>query len=528
MDAQGTTSYWLATAERPRFPPLEGDLRTDVAIVGAGIAGCTAAYQLAREGVRVALLDRQQPGSAETGRTTAHLTAVVDTRLRDLVRIHGADAAREAWRGGAFAIDLVERIAREERIACGFARLPGYLYGTYDEDPRILAEDAVYARRFGFEAEDVQPDALPFDAKVALRFPGQAKFHPLRYLDGLLGAMARDGAVVHGGSEVTEVRSDAAGELPVEVRTRQGATVRARWLLATSNVPFLDRVRMHTKLHPYRSYVIGARVPPGTLEDALYWSTYEPGQTFGSYHYTRVERTPGEEDLVLHGGEDHKVGQEEHPLAAWDRLAAHLREQLGVPVQVEHRWSGQIIENTDGLPYIGRNPGGPERELLATAFSGNGMTFGTLAGWMLAERVLERRTVWDAMLDPSRKQVGSIREFVGENLDLLQSWAGRLVPTSEAPGLGAIAPGDGAVLTTRRGKVAVSRDAEGTLQACSATCTHLGCTVGWNAAEKSWDCPCHGSRFAPDGKVLNGPAVEGLERIDIGELRPARAPPRRT
>jgi glycine/D-amino acid oxidase-like deaminating enzyme/nitrite reductase/ring-hydroxylating ferredoxin subunit len=512
----------MRTADQPAFPALGDDLGVDVAVVGGGIAGCTAAFLLSQEGLRVALLDRRQPGQGETGRTTAHLTHVVDTRLRHLVRIHGEDAAREAWRGSAFAIDLAERLVRELGIECGWQRLPGTLYGTHDEDPRILAEDAVWARRFGFEVEDVPPSDVPFEANVALRFPRQAKFHPLRYLRGLLRAAQGSGARIHGATEVVEARSDAPGDLPVEVRTRQGGVVRARWLLVTSNVPFLDRVRMHTKLHPYRSYVIGARVPPGTVPDGLWWSTSPPGGTYGAYHYTRVEREPGREDLVILGGEDHKVGQEEHPMAAWDRLADHLRRELRVAVQVEERWSGQIIENTDGLPYIGRNPGGPEHELLATAFSGNGMTFGTLAGWMLAERVLGRGTVWDAMLDPARKRVGTVREFLGENIDMLQSWAGRLVPTQQAPGLASIAPGEGAVLTTRRGKVAVSRSEEGLLQACDATCTHLGCTVGWNPAEQTWDCPCHGSRFAPDGSILNGPATRPLPRIDPADVEPER------
>jgi glycine/D-amino acid oxidase-like deaminating enzyme/nitrite reductase/ring-hydroxylating ferredoxin subunit len=512
----GTGSYWLATSGATDFPALRSDTRTEVAVVGAGLPGLMAAYLLAKEGVRVTVLDRFRVAMAETGHTTAHITHVVDSRLRDLIRIHGEERTKASWDSGAFATDLLERIAREEGIDCGFARVDGVLYGNYEGDEELLAEEAAHAGRFGYAVERIDADDVPFASRAALRFPRQAKFHPRRFLLGLVEKMERMGVAFHEGTEVVGVDDDARGDAPVELRTSEGAAVRAEFLLACSNVPFLDKVRMHTKLFPYRSYVVAAGARKGLLEDALYWSTFEPGQLYAPYYYTRVE--PGaDNDVIILGGEDHKVGQAERPDERWTRLLAYLRGALREDVTVEHRWSGQIIETLDGLPFIGPNPGSRDNVLIATGFSGNGMTFGALAGWMMAERVLGHSTDWDQLYEPSRKSP-QLDVFLRENKDMFRELLTRPFQRSEVRDVADISPGDGAVVSRGGRKLAVHRTREGELKACSAICTHLQCAVRWNRAEQSWDCPCHGSRFTPDGAVVNGPAVQPLEPASADDL----------
>ncbi|HWG92050.1 MAG TPA: FAD-dependent oxidoreductase [Candidatus Thermoplasmatota archaeon] len=506
----GTRSYWLDTTPTPEHPPLAANARADVAILGGGITGLLAAYYLTKAGKRVVLLERYGIAQAETGHTTAHVTYVVDTRLKDLVRIHDRESAKASWDSSVHAINLIETIAREEGIECGFERIDGFLYGPERGDRRLLEQEQDYAHEFGYRAERVDPASFPFPAEAVLRFPRQAKFHPRKFLLGVADRVTARGGLIHGNTEVVEVdpqADDAEGR--VRITTATGHEVRADWVLVTTNVPFVDRVRMFTKLFPYRSYVIGAYIPAGILKNALYWDTLDP------YHYIRVE-PQGDRDYVILGGEDHKVGQEENPEEAWTRLETYLREHLRVDVEVVHRWSGQIIENLDYLPYIGVNPGSPDHELIATAYSGNGMTFGALAAWMLAERVMGRATPWDRLYDPARKSARQIKDYLAENKDFpLELAKGHLTP--HRPETTALAPGEGTIVRAGTKKVAVCCDASGELRAVDAVCTHLGCLVAWNRAEQSWDCPCHGSRFTPSGEVLNGPAYRPLDQVAVPE-----------
>jgi nitrite reductase/ring-hydroxylating ferredoxin subunit len=331
------------------------------------------------------------------------------------------------------------------------------------------------------------------------------------------------------------VNPRASGEYPVEARVRvtsgNGAvpddaprevTVRAKHVLVTSHVPFVDRFRLWSKLYPYRSYVIAARVPHGRVPDALYWDTRDP------YHYARVQ--PGEdEDVILYGGEDHKVGQQPDG-NPFEKLEITLRESLRIDFDVEWQWSAQDPETVDGLPFVGVNPGSPAHELVATGYGGNGMTFGPLAAWMLAERVAGRSTRWDDILDPSRKSARHAGTFLRENMDYPLELARGYFTRRRGRTPLDLAPGEGVVVTRGRRKVAVARDPEsGAWHAVNAACTHMGCVVNWNAVESSWDCPCHGSRFRVDGEVLNGPAAKGLEpvdAVDVGVTRDA-APQRR-
>ena len=506
------SSLWISsTPPAPvAHPALDRDVRVDAAVIGAGVTGITAAYLLKKAGKTVALLERGRAALAETGHTTAHLTHVLDTRLTHLVRTFGEGNAKAAWDSSEVAIRQIETLVRREDIRCDFRRVPGYLFAPDDKDVPLLEEEQRWATRFGYQATRTDPGSFPFRSRLALRFEGQARFQPRRYLLALLEKVPGDGSFVFENTGVKSVEHDGGQR----VVTDNGRTVRCGHVVVAAHVPFNNRYAIHVKQAAYRSYVIAARMPKGQLPDALYWDTLDP------YHYVRLQPN-GDHDLVILGGEDHKTGQVTDTDAAYRRLIDYLRDQLGPEATLVGHWSGQIMETIDGLPYIGANVDAPETELVATGYAGNGMTYGTLAGMMLSDRVLGRETPWDRLYNPSRIKARGLRDFIAENVDfplhLVKDW----LSGADARSPEDVRPGEGKIVRVGGKKVAVYREDNGELHGCSPVCPHMGCQVHWNNTERTWDCPCHGSRFLPTGEVLNGPAVSGLERVPLAE--PAHA-----
>lgn len=504
----GRTSYWLDTVPPvDEHPPLAEDASADVVVVGAGIVGMTTAYLLAKAGKQV-VVDRERWATAETGHTTAHLQIVIDTHLSTLVPRFGLDGARLTWESQLEAVRTIEQIAAEERIACELERVDAFLYGPRDDDVDLLRKEAELAVQMGFAAELVDPGIVPFEAKAVLRYPDQGKFHVRKYLKGVLRAAERMGVRFFAGTEVAKVVEGGR----VRAKTRDGHTIAGDWLVHATNTPFNANETLHTKLFPYRTYAVGLRVPKGTLANALYWDTPWP------YHYTRVE-AQGSHDLVIHGGEDRKVGTDDEPDARFDDLVAHFR-QVTDDVEVVYRWSGETLETADDLPYIGRVPGRPENELLATGDSGTGMTNGTIAAVMLSERILGRGTPYDELYDPARVTIEkrSIGDWIAENAQVTKDLVGGFVRSKRASTLPDLRPGEGAIVRSGLKQFAVARLRDGTLRCVDARCTHMGCTVAWNRSEASWDCPCHGSRFSPSGEILHGPANDPLAPADDNDL----------
>lgn len=507
MAAMNATHPVWADAVPPLvFPPLGADATADVCVIGAGIAGLTTAYLLSQAGRRVLVIDDGAAGGGETGRTSAHLSCALDDRYYLLERLHGRRGAHYAAASHAAAIDLIESIVAAHAIDCGFERVDGYLFVPPGESTEILDRELVAAQRAGLEVTRQGRSAFPdFDTGPCLRFANQAQFHPLRYLAGLVQALQDTGATVCGETHATRIDD---GE-PCRVHTAGGAVIAAADVVVATNVPVNDRLRLHTKQAAYRSYVITLPVPQGAVPTALYWDTPDP------YHYVRVLPNHGDLDLLLVGGEDHKTGQENHTEECFARLEAWARQRFPVRGEVRHRWSGQIIEPVDGLAFIGRNPG-DRHVYITTGDSGNGLTHGTLAGLLLRDLILGRDNPWATLYDPGRKTLGALREFARENLNVAQHYGDWLTP-GEVRSLDELAPGQGALLRRGIHKLAVYRGEDGVVQACAAECPHLGCIVTWNPTEHSWDCPCHGSRFDPQGRVLNGPAIVDLKFATLGE-----------
>lgn len=501
-----TTSYWIDTAALPTFAPLDRDLEVDVAIVGGGITGITAAWLLKRAGCTVALLERERCAGIDTGHTTAHLTAVTDDRLHTLIRQFGKDAARAVWDAGAAAIDQIVANIRSEAIACDFRWVPGYLHAPLDgSSPRKsaneLKREVAAAADLGIPA--AQLSSVPFVELPGIKFPHQALFHPRKYLAALVDKIPGEGSHVFEHTGVDEVRDD-----PMEV-SAGGHRVRCRHVFLATHTPLagktgsVEAMLFQTKLYLYTSYAIGAQIPLGEVPEAAYWDLSDP------YYYLRVERQ-GDHDYAILGGEDHKTGQETDTAEVYLRLEEKLLEILPA-ARVDHRWSGQVIETNDGLPFIGQTA---ERQYVATGFAGNGMTFGTLGAMMVCDAVLGRSNPWAKLFDPGRKKVrGATWKFLTENKDYPYYLARDRVSGAEADSTDALGRDEGRILKLDGRKVAAYRNPAGEVTLCSPVCTHLGCIVAWNPAERTWDCPCHGSRFKPSGEVISGPAEEPLERL---------------
>lgn len=500
-----TTSPWHATVGDMSRTPLSGDARADVCVVGAGIAGLSTAYLLSRAGRHVIVLDDGPIGGGETGRTTAHLSDALDDRYDELERLHGRDGARQAAHSHRAAIDLIERIVVEEGIDCDFSWVDGYLFppdaeGDTSETHEALRAELDAAQRAGVPVE--MADAVPytpFTGKQALRFSRQARFHPLRYLAGLAGRIEALGGRIHTGTRVTAV----SGGSPVRVETASGGTVLASACVVATNSPISDRVITHTKQAPYRTFAIAARVPSGSVPDALYWEDADP------YIYIRLQPGSGYDWLMV-GGEDHKTGQKDDDDARLRHLEEWTRARFPMVQGVDHAWSGQVLEPADGPAFIGPNPDGSENVYIITGDSGHGVTHGTIGGMLITDLILGRINPWTSLYDPRRLTLRSSGELAKENLNVAVQYAAWVLPgdvSSEAD----VPAGEGRVVRRGARMVAVYRDGDGVVHERSAVCTHMGCVVNWNDLEKSWDCPCHGSRFGPLGDVLNGPARKPLE-----------------
>jgi glycine/D-amino acid oxidase-like deaminating enzyme/nitrite reductase/ring-hydroxylating ferredoxin subunit len=509
-----SASLWMATATIAFRSALTIDSQADVCVVGAGIAGVTTAYLLARQGKSVILVDDGPIGGGQTQRTTAHLSNAIDDRYYEVERLHGAEGARLAADSHTAAIDRIESIVQAERIDCDFIRLDGYLFLPPGESTEVLDRERAAAHRAGLKDVERLPSAplAGFRTGACLRFPRQAQFHPLKYLAALADAIERLGGRIHAGTHAQTIE----GGKPAQIKTSAGHTITAETVVVATNTPVNDLVALHTKQAPYLSYAISASVPRGAVTSALYWDTLDP------YHYVRlqtgseVDRGSGKregQDQLIVGGEDHKTGQAEDQAERYARLEAWARERFPMIQEVRFRWSGQVMETVDGLAFIGRNPLDEPNVYIATGDSGMGMTHGTIAGILLTDLILGRDNPWAKLYDPSRKTLRALGEFAKENLNVVAQY-GDWLTAGDVDSADKIAPGTGAIMRRGLSKVAVYRDEHGVLHERSAVCPHLGCIVQWNQAETTWDCPCHGSRFDRLGGVLNGPANRELAVVE--------------
>ncbi|HEY3319202.1 MAG TPA: FAD-dependent oxidoreductase [Planctomycetota bacterium] len=503
-----TKSLWTESVPQTEFSALTNYFDVDVAIVGGGITGLTAAILLQRAGKHVAVIDNAQIAKGESGYTTAHLTQVLDNRYHQLISDFGEDQARLVAASKRAAIDCIEALTADYRIACGFEHVPGFLYSENDT-AGDLAQEAEAMGKVKISAELLPAAPLPFKTKQAIRIDNQGQFHPRQYMLALAAEIVRKDGHIFEHTRVTHVEDGT----PCRVEFDRGH-ITARHVIIAANVPVTNWLFLNTKISAYRTYALGAKLRT-PLQPGLYWDTADP------YHYIRTYRDPSEGDILIVGGEDHKTGTKEDTVTCFEKLELYARAHFDIGA-VPYYWSGQIIKPLDGLPYIGLNSLS-KHVYVSTGYNGNGMTFGTLGAMLLTDLILERPSEWAALYTATRLHpLASIGNFIAENKDVPLHMIGDRLAHGDVQTTDEIQPNEGKLISVEGHKVAAYRDAEGSLHACSAVCPHMGGIVHWNSAESSWDCPCHGSRFTAQGKMTNGPAVSDLKPVSVPEPAAAR------
>jgi len=485
-------------------PLLAEDITCDALVVGAGIAGLSCAYELSRFGYSVTVIDRGEIGGGVTARTTAHLASSLHDYYSELIKVHGEDTARRYHESQVAALNRIEAICNDEGIDADFARVDGYLIPASPDHQAGLENEFEACRKIGVDVAWIAAPPVPqHESNRSLRFARQGRIQPAKYLAGLASCITQRGGQLF--SDTAYVSHEESGGRIV-VQTAEGNSIDAAHVIFTTNSPVNDRVALHTKEVPYRTYALAGKVPKGSAPDVLVWDTLE------SYHYVRIQPADDSHDYLIVGGEDHRTGEETDMAQRLAAIEDWTRQRYPMLGEVEFRWSGQVLEPIDFMPFTGRNPG-DSNIYVHTGDSGQGITNGVLASLVIAPLICGQDAHFAETVRPDRKPMAmtALAEFAAGQAGAVRNLAEHLGP-SEVDSLDEIAPGCGAIL--RHGslkKLAVYRDENGELIARSAICTHVGCIVHWNPFEKCWDCPCHGSQFSITGEVLNGPAVRPLD-----------------
>jgi glycine/D-amino acid oxidase-like deaminating enzyme/nitrite reductase/ring-hydroxylating ferredoxin subunit len=489
----GTHSLWLATAPSTDYPSLSGSVDADVAVIGGGIAGLTTALLLKRQGARVAVLEAARVGTGVTGCTTAKVSALQATIYSTIRKRHGTERATAYAQASVAGVEEIAAIVEEEGIDCELQRRPAFTYAADTSERGAVEQEGDAARDAGLPVEQVDSPDLPFTVHGAIRLDHQLEFHPVRYVRGLAALVDGDGSTVFENSRALRVSEGS----PCTVHTAEGA-VRAEQVVVATHYPFLDRGLYFARLEPQRSYCIAATLTTGTPPQ---------GMSISAGSNTRSIRSHGERLLI--GGEGHSTGSRKATPERYERLEAFAREHWSV-AEVTHRWSAHDPVPYDHLPMIGPYRPGSSRLWVSTGYMKWGLASATVGARILADGIAGRPNPWSSTFSPNRLSLTSVHEVaqLGAkfSVDLV---ADRLLPPR---GLSTqnIPRGEARILPDGLGKKGVYRDESGVLHAVSLRCTHLGCLLRFNSAERSWDCPCHGSRFAVDGSVLEGPAVHPL------------------
>jgi glycine/D-amino acid oxidase-like deaminating enzyme/nitrite reductase/ring-hydroxylating ferredoxin subunit len=493
-------SFWAATvADDPtRYPALQGDLEVDVAIVGGGIVGLTAALLLQRAGRRVAVLEARLLARQVTGRSTAKITSQHGLIYHRLETSFGAAGARAYGAANQAGLEQILRLADELGIACDLERAAAYVYGRSGAQLARLEQEAEAAQRLGLPARFTRECPLPFAVAGAVRFDDQAQFNPCKYLLGLAAAVQSGGGAVFEGSRVQAIEH---GE-PCRVRAEQGV-VTARDVIDATHMPLVSEGKFFAKAYPYTHAMVAARIDPARAPAGMFISADQPTRSVRAARW-------GEQTWLVAVGGAFKPGQPDVERRNFDELVRDLRGDFGVG-EVAYAWTNEDFESMDGMPFVGRATSSSAHLYVATGFNAWGITNGTAAGMILADLIAGRANPWAAVFDATRiKPVAGAGSFITENLGVGAQLVGGYVKGRERS-LEALQRGEAAVLKLDGKRTAAFRDEQGRVHAVSAVCTHLGCVLGWNPVDRTWDCPCHGSRFAPDGSVLHGPATKALE-----------------
>ncbi len=497
-----TIPFWQKDHPLPRFPSLQKHREVDVCILGAGIAGLTAAYLLTKAKKSVVVLDDGPVAGGQTMRTTGHLTSVLDERYYKLEGTFGELEAKHICESHEEAIAFIEKMVKNHQIDCDFSHVKAYLFATESGSVHELEKELKALHRVGLkDATLVDQAPIPsFQTGPALCVPHQGQFSPLPYVEMLCELITKQGGEIYCGTHGKDIEEK---EGLFTIHTNHKATVAAKHVVLATNA-FTGKA-MYPKQAQYRTYAIGAKVPRGSVPKALYYDTLDP------YHYIRIAELDKEFDLLIVGGEDHRTAEEEDVNLMYLQLENWARERFPMMGKVQYHWSGQIAEPIDGLGFIGRAKKDAEKYFI-TGHSGNGLTYATLGAMLVSDLILGKSNVWEKIYDPGRVSFKNIDEFFKENLNSVWQYRDWVTP-GEIDSTKELKRGCGAILRKGLTKHACYKDAEGKVHEMSAKCPHLGAVVRWNESEHCWECPAHGSRFSAEGKCLLGPANCDLKPI---------------
>lgn len=503
-----TISLWQGTASWQSKTKMPASERYDAIVVGGGITGLSLALQLQNAGKNTLLLEAKNLCFGTTGGTTAHINNFFDTPYSTIRADFSAGRAQKIADAANAAIDLISSNIESYTIDCAYQETDAYIYAEDETQEKTFNEIFESCKEFGLDVEETNSLPAPHEFHRVMRIGGQAKFHPTRYAFGLADAFENAGGKILENCRVTNVIEDDDGSISVE--TELGIFKAADLIYATHTLPGINL--LHLRLVPYRSYAIAFELEDGNYPDILYYDLQEP------YHYFRAQEIDGKYYLIA-GGKDHRTGEEENTEQNFSLLETKIRSDYPVK-KIAYKWSSQYYEPADGIPYIGALPGFSNHIHVATGYGGNGMTYSAIAAIILTDLITQSESprIDPDLFNPSRiKPVAGFTEFVTHNAHVAANFIAKLFPPDKLASLSELAPGEGRELQYDDQRLGVYKSEKGQLYALSTTCTHMKCSVKWNSAEKSWDCPCHGARFSFTGEVLNAPADHGLERIDINE-----------
>lgn len=515
LTAGANISYWTDTMESGTYPKLNKDINVDVVIVGGGNSGLSVAYRLIKAGKSVAVVEDGFIGSGETGRSSAHLTAVLDSRYFELEKMYGSKNIKLIAESHMQAIGFIEMTSKVENIECDFEYVSGYLFLHPTDKPETFEKELKAATEAGLDV--IYHDNVPGmrgESGPCLEFTCQAKFHPTKYILGLAEAIGRMGGQIFTNTHAKDIDENG-------ITSREGYRVNAKHIVVATNSPVNNKYLMHLRQYPYRSYVLGACVKKDSVKNVLYWDTGDQsGSSMDAYHYVRTQSLNENYDLLIIGGEDHPTGlvDDSEPPTEGERyrkLEKWARGHFDIE-EIMYEWSGQVLYAFDGLGYIGRNPMDKDNIYIITGDNGNGLTYGAIAGFLITDLITGTDNEFEEIYKPSRfkfLQAGNV--FIEELVSGLAAYF-KTKPTPEKS-ISNIRTGEGKIVEINGKQYGAFKSYDDYLHIVDCKCTHLGCTVKWNTDEKSWDCPCHGSRFTSTGTVVNGPANTNLSHHKIHE-----------
>ncbi len=505
-DHKTNRAVWNTSDTASTFPQLNQDIEVDVVVVGAGITGLTTAYLLYQHNLKVAVVEQENVGKGTTGSSTGNLYAPIDERLFTIESKHDEKTMREVAASRTAATDLIEKIARDLNIDCDFVRAPWHLFenGSHPGEDKKVIQEFEAAKKIGLPTSNQIPANFPLPVNTITTIANQAQFNPLKYVQGIATFLKSTACEIYEQTRVVEVKDGKT----CEVITNRGSIKAKKVVMATHTPKGIYGV--HTAMQVKREYAMAVKLRDGLPAPGIYW------HALGSQQYSIRPYKNEEGEFLIVLGEPHKVGEKENNETCFEKIEAYIRKHFNVE-KIVYKWAAQNYKPADNIPYIGSTP--LERNIyIATGFAADGLVYGTLAGMIISDLIAGKENKWGEIYDPKRfTPAASATSFIKENFTVAKHLLKDYIFYGKADALQEIKPGEGKTIKLDNERLAAYRDESGTIHTVSAICPHMGCVVHWNQAEKSWDCPCHGSRFSTDGKVLEGPAIHDLAKPKLGK-----------